>query len=185
MNRIFLPLCGLSWILLGTAFVLGLQIDDPKVAEIAVQRGVQYHFLTALGALVFTTLVHALVLTYFMGTGRWMEETSLAYRLDGKYYTECTALKYRTIPALVGAFVLLVVTGAFGAAADPGSPAQFTGWFGLSAATLHLICAVTTLTANALVNYLEFAGLYRNGEIIELVMQEVRRIRLEKGLAVE
>ncbi len=185
MNRIFLPLCGVSWILLGAAFVLGLQIDDPKIAEIAVQRGVQYHFLTALAALVFATLVHALVLTYFMGTGRWMEETSTAYRLDGKYHAESSSLKYRTIPAIVGAFLLLVVTGAFGAAADPGSPAQFSGWFGLTAATIHQVSAIITLTVNALVNYLEFASLDRNGEIIELVMQDVRRIRLEKGLAVE
>lgn len=185
MNRIFLSLCGLSWILLGAAFVLGLQIDDPKVAEVAVQRAVQHHFLTALAALVFTTLVHALVLTYFMGTGRWMEETSHAYRLDATYYAESNALKYRTIPALVGAFLLLVVTGAFGAAADPGSPAQFGGWLGLSAAAIHQISAIATLTTNALVNYLEFTSLYRNGEIIERVMQDVRRIRTEKGLAVE
>jgi hypothetical protein len=185
VNRIFLPLCGVSWILLGAAFILGWQIDDPKVAEVAVQRGVEHHFLTALGAIIFATLVHALVLTYFMGTGRWLEETSTAYRLDDKYFRESKSLKYRTIPALVAAFLLLVITGALGAAADPGSPAQFTGWFGISAANMHLAAAVITLTLNAVVNYLEFTALFRNGEIIELVMREVRRIREEKGLAVE
>jgi hypothetical protein len=185
VNRIFLPLCGLSWILLGATFVLGLQIDDPKVIDPVVQNGVKYHFLTALGALVFTTLVHALVLTYFMGTGRWLEETSNAYRLEASYYNESKTLKYRTIPALMLAFVLLVLTGAFGAAADPGSPAQFAGWFGLSAATIHQIAAILTLLTNVLVNYLEFNALFRNGEIIELVMQQVREIRIAKGLAVE
>lgn len=185
MNRIFLPLCGMSWLLLAAAFLLGLNIDDPKVAEVAVQRSVSYHFLTALGAIVFATLVHALVLTYFMGTGRWLEETSNAYRLDSKYHDESQRLKYRTIPALVSAFLLLVVTGAFGAAADPGSPTQFSGWFGLPAATIHQLAAWITLTFNAWVNYLEFTALFRNGEIIEQVMNEVRRIRQEKGLAVE
>lgn len=185
MHRIFLPLCGLSWILLGAAFFLGWQIDDPKVAEVAVQRGVQYHFLTALGAIVFATLVHALVLTYFMGTGRWLEETSNAYRLDAKFYNESKSLKYRVVPALVGAFLLLLVTGAFGAAADPGSPAQFRGWFGLSPATIHQFFAIITLTVNAWVNYLEFAGLFRSSEIIDEAMQAVRAIRLSKGLAVE
>lgn len=185
MHRIFLPLCGLSWILLGAAFVLGLQIDDPKVADVAVQRGVQFHFLAALGAIVFATLVHALVLTYFMGTGRWLEETSNAYRLEAKFYHESQSLKYRTIPALVGAFLLLLATGAFGAAADPGSPAQFSGWFGVSAATIHQIFAIVTLTVNAGVNYLEFTALFRNGEIINQAMQAVREIRLAKGLAVD
>lgn len=185
MNRIFLPLCGLSWALLGLAFVLGLQIDDPKVVDPSTIRYVQWHFLAALGAILFATLVHAMVLTYFMGTGRWLEETSAAYRLDEQYFAESKEIKYRTIPALVGAFLLLLTTGAFGAAADPGSPAQFQGWFGLSAAAIHQIVAWITLTANAGVNYLEFAALYRNGEIIEEVLQEVRRIRLEKGLAVD
>ena len=33
-------------------------------------------------------------------------------------------------------------------------------------------------------NYLEFQALERNGEIVEQVLNEVRRIRVEKGLAV-
>lgn len=185
MNRIFLPLCGISWLLLGAAFVLGLQIDDPKVAQLAVQRGVQFHFLTALAAIIFTTLVHAIVLTYFMGTGRWLEETSTAYRLDESFHQESQSIKYRTIPALVGAFLLLLMTGAFGAAADPGSPALFAGWFGLSAATIHQLAAILMLTVNAWVNYLEFTALFRNSEIIDRVLQQVRAIRLEKGLAVD
>jgi hypothetical protein len=185
VTRIFLPLCGLSWILLAVAFVLGLSIGDARVAELAVQRRVSLHFLVSLGAIVFATLVHALVLTYFMGTGRWLEETTAAYRLDPKFYAGCKSLKYRTVPALVGAFVLLVITGALGAAADPGSPVQFGGWFGLSAATIHLIAAGVAVFANAGVNYLEFASLFHNGELIAQAMQEVRRIRIEKGLAVE
>ncbi len=185
MNRIFLPLCGLSWILLVAAFTLGLSIDDPKVVDVSVQRTVNAHFLAALGAIVFTTMVHAIVLTYFMGTGRWLEETSEAYRLDAKFHAECQSLKYRTIPALVAAFVLLVITGAFGAAADPGSPTQFTGWFGIPAATLHLSLALVAVAFNAWVNYLEFTALFRNGEIIDAVLHEVRQIRLAKGLAVE
>lgn len=185
MNRIFLPLCGLSSILLVAAFVLGLQIDDPKVLDRGVQAGVSYHFLTALAALCFATLVHAVVLTYFMGTGRWLEETSQAYRLPPEYYGESQQIKYRVVPLMVGCFVLLLTTGALGAAADPGSPAQFVGWLGVSAATWHRLLAMITLAVNLLVNYYEYAALFRNGEIVDTVLREVRRIRLEKGLAVE
>ncbi len=163
---------------------LGLSIDDPKVVDEAVQAGVQYHFLAALSALVFATLVHAIVLTYFMGTGRWIEETSNAYRLGPELYERSTTIKYRTIPAMVGCFLLLIVTGALGAAADPASPMQSQGWMGASAATIHLCAAVFTALMNVAVNYLEFRALERNGEIVEQVLAEVRRIRLEKGLAV-
>lgn len=184
MVRIFLPLSFLSTITLVVAMVLGLSIDDPKIADRAVQAGVQYHFLSALAALVFATLVHAIVLTYFMGTGRWIEETSTAYRLNPDLYRQSTTIKYRTIPAMVGCFLLLLVTGALGAAADPAAPVRFNGWLGLSAATIHLSVAVFTIVLNVAVNYLEFRALEKNGEIVDQVLAEVRRIRMEKGLAV-
>src|SRR5262245_28418172 len=152
MNRIFLPLCGVSTIFLVAAFVLGLAIDDPKVLDRSVQTGVQYHFLTALAALCFSTLVHAIVLTYFMGTGRWLEETSQAYRLAPEFHHESKRTKCRLVPAMMGCFLLLLTTGAFGAAADPASPVKFGGWLGIPAATWHLSLAITTLAVNLCVN---------------------------------
>ena len=185
MVRIFLPLAFLSTASLLLAMVLGLSIDDPKARSVAVQAGVQYHFLAALAALVFATLVHAIVLTYFMGTGRWLEETSTAYRLDPQLHAQNQAIKYRTIPLMVLCFFLLVVTGAFGAAADPASPIQSKGWGGLPARTVHLIVACGTIAVNVFVNWLEFRALERNGGLVEKALAEVRRIRLEKGLAVD
>ena len=160
-------------------------IEDPKVRSATVQAGVQYHFLAALAALVFATLVHAIALTYFMGTGRWIEETSTAYRLDPKLHAQSTAIKYRTVPFMVLCFVMLVMTGAFGAAADPASPMQSRGWGGISASTIHLIAALATVAVNFFVTWLEFRALEQNGEIVDRVLAEVRRIRLKKGLAVD
>jgi hypothetical protein len=162
--RIFLPLALVSTVTLIAAMMLGLMIEDPKVATAAVQQGVQYHFLTALVALMSTTLVHAIVLTYFMGTGRWIEETSNAYRLPATFRSRSQTVKYRTVPAMVGAFLLLLCTGA---------PDK-----------LHLAAAIISVIANIGVNYLEFLALERNGEIVDEVLDEVRRIRVEKGLAV-
>jgi len=178
------PLAMAGTAALVVALILGLSIEDPRAATTAAQASVQYHFLTALGALCFATLVHALVLTYFMGTGRWIEETSNAYRLPPTYFERNQRIKYRTIPAMVGAFVLLLVTGALGAAADPASPMQSAGAFGFSAATVHLIAACAAVLANTGVYFLEFSALERNGMIVEEVLAEVRRIRIEKGLAV-
>ncbi|MBI1346240.1 hypothetical protein GC163_08105 [bacterium] len=184
MNRIFLPLSLLSTVCLIITFVLGWQIDDPRVADRVVQQGVQTHFLMALASLCFATLVHALVLTYFMGTGRWIEETSNAYRLSPELYRENQSIKYRVIPVLIGAFLLLLATGAFGAAADPASPMQFSGWLGFTPAELHQALALTALAANVRAHYFEYTALFQNGEVVERVLAEVRRIRQEKGLAV-
>lgn len=185
MARIFLPLAGLSACFLVVAMVLGLMIEDPKVLSAAAQASVQYHFLAAVGALVFATFVHAIVLTYFMGTGRWIEESSSAYRLNPDFYAQSNKIKYRTIPLMVICFLLLLTTGALGAAADPASPWQGKGWGGMSASSIHLTAALITIGANLLVTIYEFVSLEKNGAIVDQVLAEVRRIRLEKGLAVD
>jgi hypothetical protein len=183
--RIFLPLAFLSTFVLILALGLGFAIVDPKVRSQAVQAGVQYHFLAALAALMFATLVHAIVLTYFMGTGRWIEETSTAYRLDPKLHAASLSIKYRTIPLMVLCFAMLIATGALGAAADPASPMQAKPWSGWSAANVHSIIALATVACNLFVMWVELRGLEQNSDVIDRVLAEVRRIRIEKGLAVD
>ena len=184
MTRIFLALTSCSTLLLIAAFVLGLSIGDPTARDAAVQLWVSYHILTALAGLVFASLVHALFLTYFMGTGRWMEETAGAYSLPNHWRRENQSLKYRILLAISGAFVLLLATGAFGTAADPASPVGFQGWAGLSAATIHLLLASITVAVNLLVNVWELQAIQRNSRLIEEVLAEVKRIRTERGLPV-
>ena len=70
--------------------------------------------------------MHAVVLTYFMGSGRWIEETSQAYRLPATFYAENQSLKYRVVPAIVGCFALLLVTGGLGAASGNSSASPET-----------------------------------------------------------
>ncbi|MBW3540639.1 MAG: hypothetical protein KY476_10235 [Planctomycetes bacterium] len=183
MKRIFLTLSVLSIGLLAASMVLGRGIDDPAAASRAGQGSVGTHLLVGLGGLVFAAMVHALVLTYFMGTGRWMEETSRAYALADDARRENQTLKYRIVPALVGCVLLLVLAGATGAAADPASPADFTIG-AVSSATLHYLAAVAAVGLN-LVSYVwEYLALERNAELIDRVMREVRRIREERGLPV-
>ncbi|MCC7424692.1 MAG: hypothetical protein IT428_30860 [Planctomycetaceae bacterium] len=185
MKRTFLTLTMVSLIFLIAAFALGLSIDDPKARDEATQARVGWHINAAMGALVFTAFVHAVVLTYFMGTGRWMEETSQAYQLERTFYEETKAIKYRTIPAMVACLVMLVITAALGSAADPASPISSRGGLlGMAANTVHLVAASLTLGLHLLVTYWEYVALDRNGAIIQSVMNEVRRIREERGLPV-
>ena len=184
MTRIFLSLAICSTGTLLTALWLGLDVGDASVRAAAVQSRVAVHFLTGVAALVFAVLVHALVVTYFMGTGRWLEETCNAYRLGDARQSGSRTLKWRLYPAMVTSLLLLIVTGASGGAADPASAVGFKGWGPLTAAQVHLAIAGLTLGINAAVNVAEYVALRRNGRIVDEVLQEVRRIRLERGLEV-
>jgi hypothetical protein len=185
MSRIVLTLAilntaGLSW-----ALWLGNQIGNAKEAVVEVQSRVGVHFLVAVGAICLAVLVHALVLTYFMGTGRWLEETSAAYRLDRQAQHRARALKWKLYPAMIVALGLLVTTGGLGAAADPAAHTGFAGVGGLSAAAFHELVAWVAILVNATVNLAEYVVLRRNASLVNGVLAEVRRIRIERGLETE
>lgn len=182
MTRIFTTLAIVAAVITSIAFVLGMSIGD--ATQKSAQTVVSYHLLAGLGALLFTSLSHAIVLTYFMGTGRWLEETTTAYKLTWDWYQESKTLKYRTIMLMMVCFLLLIATGAFGAAADPASAVGFRGFWGLSGGAIHMTVALSTWAINLLVNVYQFQVLTRNGEIVNDVMGEVRRIRMENGLSV-
>lgn len=182
MTRIFLTLSTLSNLFLGVTLWLGFQIGDPSTAKEV--GNVTVHIFSGLGALIFGIMVHSVVLTYFMGTGRWLEETCVAYRLGPAWYDKNKSLKWRLLPWLVLAILLLIVTGGFGGAADPGSTIRFQGWGGLTAAGVHQLVALTMLSANLLVNLGEYAALSENATLVNQVLAEVKRMRLERGLDV-
>jgi hypothetical protein len=184
MTRIFLSLAICSSLTLVAALGLGLTIGDASLRDTAVQSRVAVHFLTGVAALVFGVLVHALVVTYFMGTGRWLEETCNAYRLGNSWQQASRDVKWKMYPAMFTSLLLLIGTGALGGAADPASAVGFRGVGPLSAAQVHLWFAVTTLVFNLCVNVWEFLALQRNGRLVNEVLDQVRRIRMERGLDV-
>lgn len=182
MTRIFMTLASVSTMLLVAVFLIGLNIDDPKLPE--AQSLISWHMMLALSGLVFAALVHALVFTYFMGTGRWMEDVSKAYQLDNSFQEETKRLKYRSLPLMTLCLLLLLVTVGFGAAADPASKMGFGGWIGLSAGTCHMLTAIATVAINFLTNLREFQAIERNGELVSEVMKKVRELRKARGLPV-
>ena len=175
MTRIFLTLALVANLALCVTFGMGCFIGDPRAPE--VRSLVTLHFLVALGTAMLVLLVHAVALTYFMGTGRWIEETAAAYKLGDVPRMENLKLKSRVIPWMVGCMVLLIVTVAFGAMSDPASGRRYA-----SAAPIHFSLAITTLLANFLVSWTEWSAIDRNGKIVNEVLAEVRAIRTAKGL---
>ncbi|MBS0266434.1 MAG: hypothetical protein JSS02_31170, partial [Planctomycetes bacterium] len=127
---------------------------------------------------------HALVVTYFMGTGRWLEETCNAYKLGNDWQQTSKNLKWKMYPAMMTSLLLLITAGAFGAAADPASPVNFRGFGPLTAAQVHLVFVSVTIAVNLAVNFWEFIALTRNGQLVNEVLGRVRQIRIERGLEV-
>jgi hypothetical protein len=177
VNRIFIVLAIIGNALLIAAFVLGWMISDAGSLAQEARVEVNRHMFVSLGAAILALLVHAVALTYFMGTGRWIEETCEAYSLGSEQRRRNIRLKYQAIPGMVLAMLLIIVTGAFGAMADPGSNTRMA-----SAATIHFTLAIITLCVNLLACAMEYDAIRRNGLIVDAVVAEVRRIRREKGL---
>lgn len=182
VKRIFLTLAVVGTALLIATLMLGFSIGDPKLQQ--ERAAVSLHMQVALGATIFALFVHAITLTYFMGTGRWMEETSKAYRLPPDYCEENSRLKYSVVPLLFVCLVALVITGALGAASDPASGSGFEGWLGMTGSQVHFFTACLTLAINAVVNLIEFQAISQNSRLIERAMGEVQQIRREHGLPV-
>ena len=176
MTRIFSTLAVLGNLALVTVFWLGWSIGDDKLSE-ATRVQMATHFRVALIAGPIALLVHSVAFTYFMGTGRWIEETSEAYKLGLEYRQRNIQLKYRILPGMMIWFLLLMVTGIFGAITDPASNSQMA-----SSRIIHFSLAISTVLVNLLVTWSEWAAISRNGELVEAVMNEVRRIRRAKGL---
>jgi hypothetical protein len=171
-----------STALLIGAFVLGLEIGDPHSVSAATRRLMSYHLLVSVAALIFAVLVHAVLLTYFMGTSRWMEEARLAYKLDSRWNAENRRLKYRAIPLMAACLLVLILNIPLGALAVDRGGWTLPGGQELSPSGLHLVFAALTIVVNLAVNAVEYKAIKRNGELIGEVAQEVRRIRQEHGL---
>ncbi len=170
-------------LILLAAFLLGWNIGDVTSLNTASSR-FDLHFGIALAGLIVATMVHALVLTYFMGTGRWLEETSQAYGLETTRFEISRNLKMKNIFAMTGCFALLLLTGMLGVMIDPGTGPFLESLAGMPGKTIHLFVASATLLFNVLVNYSEYQTISHNMELIEQVLGDVRRIRFERGLPV-
>lgn len=177
MSRIFLTLSTFSNGALLAALILGWRIVDPASLAPGARNAVTWHLLTALAAALLVLLVHAVVLTYFMGTGRWLEETCEAYQLGSEPRAANIRLKYRVIPGMVACILLVVLTGALGAMADPAANQPRP-----SAASIHLGFAVATVLANLFVSWSEYRAILQNGALVDAVVNRVTEIRRERGL---
>jgi hypothetical protein len=174
MTRIFTTLAVLNSLGLLASFAVGVlsklrdavhHPDDPTYGV---------HFFLGLTTVFVTLLVHGLIFTYFLGTGRWVKEVGLAYGLPDQELPRLTReLKRGTFPPALFAMLITIATAAAGAGAHVGA------WHW----SLHATTATLTLLINGWAFTVEYRALRANAVALEDVMRAVDRIRAERGLA--
>jgi hypothetical protein len=166
--------------LFAAAIVLGLSIGDlyaDPIAESTISwRG--RHMLVGVAAALAVVFVESIIVTYFIGTGRWCKEVTETYQLPRSDLAESTQLKRRTFPLAVVGMLTVVGVSALGAAADPGTGRPGTA----DMATWHLAAAFGGLAIVGWTYYQAWINIAAQQRVIERIVAQVQRIRQELGL---
>ena len=182
MKRIFLILAIVDFLALLACFAQGMVFSSPgwrlagDSATLAggAERDSSYvvHFALGLGSTIANLGVHCLIFIYFLGTGRWVKEVALAYKIPDVPYPRLTRdLKRRTFPPALLSMLLPVAAAASG----EGARRDWPPW-------IHLALAVASLLVNLWAFHIEYRNVSINGGVIDKVLREVDRIRAEQGL---
>jgi hypothetical protein len=187
MIRIFTTLALVSIAALVATLLLGFSIGDlndpdlrhsdqlPRLVNLAM-----VHKMSGLASALIVVLVNSIVVTYFVGTGRWCKEVVEAYSLDLDLVRRSVTIKRRTFPWAVMAMLAIVGVSALGAAADPGRMQPGTEHWAIP----HLIGALAGIGFIAWAFVIEAQRIREQQDVISLVLREVKRIRDERGLDV-
>jgi amino acid transporter len=172
MTRTFTVLAGIVMLLLLATIGVGLwhfvTEDRARRDEIFV-----IHFALGLCAALGVLLVHCIIFTYFLGTGRWVKEVTLAYRLpDAPWHKTTRELKRATFPPALFAMLIAIATAAAGA----GAQLQAWHW------SIHATLAFVTVLVNLWAFCVEHRNVTTNAGIILDVLAEVDRRRAAEGL---
>jgi hypothetical protein len=177
MSRILVGLASLNTIVLLMAFTVGFLSEgrvnvSPGVPLSEAQQMFTVHLIAGLSSALLTLLLHSLIFTYFMGTGRWVQEVVKAYRLNESLFEKSRRVKSRAFPYILGSVLLVIATAILGAATDRG----------LLDRNIHLALASLAVGFNVWSYFAEYGAVVANSELINQIMSEVTRMRHERGL---
>src|SRR6516162_10027755 len=172
MTRIFTTLAIFVILCLLASMAVGFVSMALEVSELKKDVFLVHFFLGLTTALVIL-LIHCIIFTYFLGTGRWVKEVGLAYDLPDEPWPHLTReLKRRTFPPALGAMLITIATAAAGA----GAQLKEWPW------PVHAALATLAIAVNIWACRLAYRNINRNAEVLEQVMVEVDRICAERGL---
>ncbi len=118
MHRIFLGLAVTNGSLLVASYVVGLismgEVRGPGIKD----HWHTIHFLLGLLTTLTTLLVHSIVYTYFLGTGKWVKEVVRAYRMPDWVEAQAKKNKKKAFRFEFSCMVLIAITAWGGAPSD-------------------------------------------------------------------
>jgi hypothetical protein len=173
MTRTFSTLAVLLTFAMALTIGVGLWSFFLEKADPLKQDIFLIHFHLGLWTSIAILLVHCIIFTYFLGTGRWVKEVGIAYRLPDHLLPKTTReLKRSTFPPALFSMLIAIFTSAAGT----GVLFQSWPWY------VHAAGAALTLLINLWAFRIEYRALSANGAVLQAVLQEVDRIRREQGL---
>lgn len=179
MERLFTGAAAFAVVLMVATAALGLWLGDLHgVTDRATLVWGTVHRLTGVASALVVVLVNSVAVTYFIGTGRWCREVVEAYGLAGSLVARAATLKRAAFPFALGGMLAVVAIVALGGAADPAAGRRgSSGWV-----TWHLLGGLLLPAAIAACFLAQRPAIRRQHELIDEVMDEVRRARAARGL---
>jgi hypothetical protein len=146
------------------------------------QRRATVHRLLGTASAMVIVFVNSLVVTYFIGTARWVKEVAEPYKLDRSLVARAQMLKRRVFPFALAHMLMAVGVSALGAASDPAASLQLQPPGGVSWTMLHLLAACAGLLLLIWGSLHQAAAVGAQHEVIEEVLRQVAAIRRQRGL---
>lgn len=180
MTRILLTIASLSILLIIAALSAGFSIGNlyEKPPSEDTLHWATVHRLTGLVAALGVVFVESIIVTYFIGTSRWIKEVVETYRFDPQFVIESNRLKRRTFPWALAGMLAVVGVISLGAASDPparlANPQAWAQW--------HLMGAIAGVAFIAWTYFVAWNNVVANHAIIERLVAQVQQVRRERGL---
>lgn len=173
MTRIFVTLATIHALALFLTFGLGIEFmlerdagALPPSADEPIRGGFAWHMVSGMVTAVFTLLVHCLIFTYLLGTGRWVKEVAGAYHLPDEPWPRLTREFKRTaFPPALFAMLSVIAAVASGAGAQTASES----WWAWS----HPVLAIVAIVINGWAYIVEYRTVAANSRVMDEVMVEV------------
>ena len=148
---------------------IGLAISNSILLFLTIGSGVQYtngavpfgsHFAAGVFTSIFTCLVHSIVFTYFIGTGKWIKEEVAKGKLkEADWVPQTKQFKMKTSPLALYCIILIIVTAILGAMVR-SNDTLILYW-------LHKVFAYLTLIVNIFAFYIEGKIISENSHLLE------------------
>jgi hypothetical protein len=156
MHRIFLGLAVTNGSFLLASYVVGLiAMGEPRAKGVSDPWHLT-HFLLGLLTTLTTLLVHSIVYTYFLGTGKWVKEVVRVYKMPEWVEAQAKKNRKKAFRFEFWSMALIAVAAWFGAASDAQS---FNP-------TWHLAAASVALAFNLGAFVVEYAVLVAQGRLL-------------------